>query len=108
LPLDHQGAQPPDRLRAGRETDVVAQDPPDLLLLGLPLQHRLLAIEVALEALLQDRVEPAALLVRLEPAPLVLARVELLEHLVEEAAALHLDAPGRLGQARVMAVPVEP
>ena len=108
LPLDHERSQPPYGLRAGREADVVAQDPPDLLLLGLPLQDRLLAVEIAVEPLLEDRVEPGALLVGLEVPPLPLSGVELLQHLVEEAPPLHLDTPRRLGEAGVVVVPVEP
>src|SRR5262249_56640435 len=64
-------------------------------------------VEVRLEVGLEGGLEPLALHLGGQVAPLGLPAVEVLQDLVEEAAALHLDPSGRRRQTGVVVVPVE-
>ena len=57
--------------------------------------------------LLQHFLEPLLLPLRLERPPIRLLQVKVLEHLVQEATALHRHRPRLLGQPRVVVVPIQ-
>src|SRR5579864_6529315 len=57
---------------------------------------------------LQRGLEPLPLPVTLERAPFALLGVEVFQHLVQEAAALHRHRARLIDEARVVVVPVEP
>src|SRR5215472_5525290 len=80
LALDHHRAKPPDRLQAGRKSNVVVEDAPHLLLLRPAIQDRVDAVQVALEMLEQRLLQPFPLQLVRELAPLGLTAVEILEH----------------------------
>ena len=101
------GAQPPHALHASGKTDVVAQHVAHLVLLAPAIEHALHPRQVAVEVSLQSLIEPLALPFSVERPPFGLERVEVLEHLVQEAAALHQHRARLRHQAGVMVVPVE-
>src|SRR5262249_15371026 len=107
LAFDHQRAEPPDRLQAGRKADVVVKDAPDLLLLRPAMEDRVDAVQVAVQVFDQSPLQPFPLQLLRQRAPLGLAAVEILQHTMQEAPALHLHAPRWSDQARVVVVPVE-
>ena len=106
-PLERERAQAADRLHPGDKTDVVAEQRAHLLLLAPAVERPLHARQVAVEMLLQHRLQEILLAVGLQRPPLVLVDVEVLEHLVQKTAALHRHRPRLFRQAGVVVVPVQ-
>src|SRR5216684_555710 len=106
-PLERERPQAAHRLHAGDETDVIPEERPNLLLLALAVERSLHARQVAVEVRLQDRFEELPLALAVEISPLLLVFMEVLQHLVQEAAPLHRHRPGLLRQPGMVVVPVE-
>ena len=106
-PLQRQRPQSADRLHPRDEADVVAEQRAHLLLLAPAVERPFHAREVAVEVLLQHRLQEILQAVGLQMPPLLLVDVKILEHLVQESAALHRHGPRLLGQAGVVVVPVQ-
>jgi hypothetical protein len=105
--LDRNRAQPANELHARDELDVVGEHRPHLALFALAVEHALHVREVRLEVTLQGGLEPLLLMVPVERPPVALVGVEVLEHPVQESAALHRDRPRFLDEAGMVVVPVQ-